>query len=316
MYSSQTIVTAVRLHFNGLSYRNIARYCGVAASTVHRWVHKLATLIRPRKQLNRRPHSKFASLRSRVQQAIQEHPFSTVAELHNCLHYPCSVSTLRRILSSLGYTYKKITWRHAPRDISQQVHAFVEAMSSVHLDDIIAVDETSFSTLNVPLHGYAQKGKRLYARQTNVQRHNFTCIMGLTSRGVTPYYLTRGSVNTSKFVDFLDSLSELPQKYVLMDNVAFHHSKLVRDKLDALGKRSLFIPPYSPEFNPIENLFSKLKNYVRKSLPSNRDTPYLQFLTSKLAGFQPSACECGNYFTHLHKELQALTYHQEEIMVI
>ena len=88
-------------------------------------------------------------------------------------------------------------------------------------------------------------------------------IMAINTNGVLLCEIFTKSINTDKLYNFLEKLLiNKKDKYILMDNVSFHKSKKIKKLVEDSGNHLLFIPPYSPDFNPIEEVFSKLKSFV------------------------------------------------------
>ena len=86
-----------------------------------------------------------------------------------------------------------------------------------------------------------------------------------------------------------------PGDVVILDNLPAHKSSAVREAIEAAGAKLLFLPPYSPDFNPIENAFAKLKALLRKA--AARTVEHLwQIIGECLDAFSPT--ECANYFTN------------------
>jgi hypothetical protein len=93
-------------------------------------------------------------------------------------------------------------------------------------------------------------------------------LLAVSDSQVIGWYLLQGSANDSSFSKFIADLNVASHhRYVLMDNVAFHKSKVVTTSLAAKGLAAMFTPPYSPEYNPVEMAFSVFKAHMRPMLP-------------------------------------------------
>jgi transposase len=117
-----------------------------------------------------------------------------------------------------------------------------------------------------PLYGYSPRGERLVvSKNVKRDRQRVSLLMAITSRGVLSHFVFPGSIDGSRFRTFLQNLPITTyHKYVLMDNVAFHKSKSVVSILHDRRLQALFIPPYTPDFNPIENVFGAVKIVYRR----------------------------------------------------
>jgi hypothetical protein len=101
------------------------------------------------------------------------------------------------------------------------------------------------------------------------QRHDkYTLLLAVSNSQVVGWRLLQGSANSASFSAFVTDLEVASHhRHVLMDNVAFHKSKVVAAALAAKGLTAMFTPPYSPEYNPVEMAFSVFKAHMRPMLP-------------------------------------------------
>jgi transposase len=138
---------------------------------------------------------------------------------------------------------------------------------TIHADEVISVDETSFYTRFSPRYAWSPKKSYVHVLQQKHQSKRLTLASAMTSHGVHPQEFVGGSCNSRIFAGLNISMPTCgSRKHVLMDNVRFHHTKAV---LDAISKRNLvplYCAPYPPDYNPIEMYFGYLKNQMRRGL--------------------------------------------------
>jgi transposase len=146
------------------------------------------------------------------------------------------------------------------------------------------------------LRGRAQKGERLRAGIPQGHWKTTTFVAGLRLTGMTAPMVLDGPMNGTAFLAYVQQVlvPELkPGDIVIIDNLSAHKGCQVRDVIEAAGARLLYLPPYSPDFNPIENAFSKLKALLRKA--AERTVEGLWSAIGRcLDRFTP--CVCANYF--------------------
>lgn len=99
-------------------------------------------------------------------------------------------------------------------------------------------------------------------------RFKKSIIVAISNKKVVKYEkYDNSNINGDKFIKFIEELTKnIKGKTILMDNINFHKSKKVLEIIEKSENKVLFIPPYSPEFNPIEKLFSVFKNYINKKV--------------------------------------------------
>ena len=146
------------------------------------------------------------------------------------------------------------------------------------------------------LRGRAPKGERLRASVPHGHWKTTTFVAGLRLNGIAAPMVLDGPINRDAFQAYVDKVlvPELrPGDVVVMDNLGSHKGPAVRRAVEAAGASLLYLPPYSPDFNPIENAFAKLKALLRKA--AERTIEGLWNAIGRLIDtFTPS--ECANYF--------------------
>jgi transposase len=118
------------------------------------------------------------------------------------------------------------------------------------------------------LRGRAPRGERLRAAVPHGHWKTTTFVAGLRLSGIAAPFVLDGPINRTAFEVYVERVlaPELrPGDVVVMDNLSSHKSERVRALIEAAGVRLLYLPPYSPDFNPIENAFAKLKALLRKA---------------------------------------------------
>jgi transposase len=146
------------------------------------------------------------------------------------------------------------------------------------------------------LRGRAPKGERLRAAIPHGHWKTTTFVAGLRLTGLVAPMVLDGPINRNAFQAYVDQVlvpALSPGDVVVMDNLGSHKGPAVRAAIEAAGARLLYLPPYSPDFNPIENAFAKLKALLRKAAERTIDALWTT-IGRLLEAFTPT--ECANYF--------------------
>ncbi len=173
-----------------------------------------------------------------------------------------------------------------------------EVMPRLDPARLVFLDETAAKTTMTRTHGYAPKGERLEG-YAPYRRWQTTTFLGAMSRGgfIAPLVVD-GAMTGELFLAYVQRvlIPELQAgSVVVMDNLSCHTQQAVREALEAAGHSVLYQPPYSPDLNPIELAFSKLKRLLRKAAARTVEALWAA-LGRLLDQFSPE--ECANYFRH------------------
>ena len=145
-------------------------------------------------------------------------------------------------------------------------------------------------------HGRAPRGQRLRVGIPHGHWKTTTFVAGLTQKGMTAPFVLDGPINREAFETYVERVlvpTLRPGNVVVMDNLSSHKGPKVRAMIEAAGAILLYLPPYSPDFNPIEKAFAKLKACLRKAAQRTVDGLWAT-IGALVRTFTP--VECTNYF--------------------
>ena len=149
-----------------------------------------------------------------------------------------------------------------------------------------------------PLRGRPPKGARLVASAPHGHWRTSTFLAGLRHDRLTAPAVFDGAINGELFTAYVEQVlapTLSPGDIVVLDNLSSHKVRGVRELVEARGASLMFLPPYSPDLNPIEQVFDKLKQLIRKAQPRSRDA-----LWNRIGAIatQFAARECTNYLAN------------------
>ena len=163
---------------------------------------------------------------------------------------------------------------------------------------LVFVDETWAKTDMTPLRGWSRRGKRLLAKVPGGHWTTTTFTAGLRQDGLVAPLVLDGAMNGEAFLSWIEQFlvpTLRPGDIVVMDNLSAHKVDGVAEAIEAAKADLLYLPPYSPDLNPIEMLFSKLKAQIRKGAWRTQETLW-QGIGQIIQ--QIAAQECKNYLKH------------------
>ena len=161
---------------------------------------------------------------------------------------------------------------------------------------LVFIDETGAKTNMARTHGWTPRGERLRMAVPHGHWNTTTFVAGLTPRGMIAPFVLSGAIDRDAFEAYVKQvlIPELrPGDIVVMDNLSSHKGPNVHKMIEDAGAQLLFLPPYSPDLNPIELAFAKLKTKLRKA--AERTVDGLWNTIGQISQtFSPQ--ECKNYF--------------------
>ena len=176
--------------------------------------------------------------------------------------------------------------------------AWFEAQPDLDPARLVFIDETGATTRMARLRGRSPRGERCRAPVPHGHWKTTTLVAGLRLGGMTAPMVIDGAMNGAAFTAYVETLlapTLSPGDIVVLDNLASHKVKGAREAIEKAGATLMFLPPYSPDFNPIEQVFAKVKALLRKAAARTIDA-----LEAAIAAALDavSSEECENYFTN------------------
>jgi transposase len=163
---------------------------------------------------------------------------------------------------------------------------------------LVFIDETWIKANMAPLRGWGPRGRRLRAYAPHGHWKTLTFIAALRCEGIDAPLVFDGPINGEAFQLYVERIlapALRPGDVVIMDNLGSHKGKAARAAIRARKAHLIFLPPYSPDLNPIEQVFAKLKHLMRKAQPREIEATWRK-AGQLLDLFSPQ--ECANYFVN------------------
>ena len=168
---------------------------------------------------------------------------------------------------------------------------------SIDRSKLVFLDETGANTKMVRHYGWAPKGQRCVGSVPYGHWKTTTFLAGLRQSGLTAPLVVDGPMDGVTFRTYIETFlcpTLHPGDIVIADNLSSHKVKGVRQAIEAAGATLRYLPPYSPDLNPIEKLFAKLKTLLRRAAIRDLDELW-NYIGTLVDDFAPQ--ECSNYFS-------------------
>ena len=144
----------------------------------------------------------------------------------------------------------------------------------IHAERLVFVDEMGANISLAPLYAWSRRGERAFASVPRNWGKNVTLLASMSLEGMGPCLAVEGSTTREVFLAYLEHVlapTLRAGQMVVMDNLSSHKGERVRELIESRGCELIYLPPYSPDFNPIEEAFAKLKALVRKAEARSRE---------------------------------------------
>jgi transposase len=181
-------------------------------------------------------------------------------------------------------------------DIARRRAQWFKYQGRVDPSRLVFIDETWTRTNMAPLRGWASRGSRLTAKVPHGRWNTATFLAALRHDRIDAPWLIEGPIDGESFQTYIEKVlvpTLRPGDIVVIDNLGSHRSKAVRRLIRSVGAKLFFLPKYSPDLNPIEQVFAKLKHLLRKAQARTVEA-VCTAIGQLLGSFTPG--ECTNYF--------------------
>ena len=180
-------------------------------------------------------------------------------------------------------------------DVARRRAQWSKYQDRIEPERLVFIDETWTRTNMTPLRGWAPRGLRLQTKAPHGHWKTTTFLAALRHDRIEAPWLFDGPIDGESFRTYVEKVlvpTLRPGDIVIMDNLGSHKGKKVRKAIRDVGAKLFFLPPYSPDLNPIEQFFAKLKTLLRKADERTVEATWRR-VGELLNAFTPT--ECANY---------------------
>jgi transposase len=183
-------------------------------------------------------------------------------------------------------------------DVARARARWRAAQPALDPQKLVFIDETGTATDMAPLRGRCRRGERLIGRVPHGHWKTTTFVAGLRREEITAPFVVDRPMNGVIFKAYVEQVlapTLTPGDVVIMDNLASHKVDGIRQAIEGAGATLIYLPPYSPDLNPIEQAFAKLKTLLRRAAARSIETLWAK-IGELLAAFTPQ--DCRNFFAN------------------
>lgn len=183
-----------------------------------------------------------------------------------------STSTINRAIDDFQYSFKRVVLIPEARNNESNIqkrYDYARMMITQNLDDLIFIDEFGVNCSMRQRYGRSAIGIPAKKVVTTIRSKNISVCAAVSRNGLLNFKISETSFNTGIFIEFVRELIEtlrvqnMPNKTLILDNAAIHKNNAIKDLIEDNGHQLVFLPPYTPQLNPIEEVFSLWKEKIR-----------------------------------------------------
>nr|WP_155255265.1 IS630 family transposase [Bradyrhizobium elkanii] len=286
----------------GMSRNQAAKQFGVAISTAIGWMQRVDETgsVAPGQMGGHKPKAVSGDHAVWLSQRIKDGDFTIrglVAELAGRglkVDYHSVWDFVHA--EKLSFKKKRVVAGERDRpDVARRRAQWTKYQDRVEAERLVFIDETWTRTDMAPLRGWAPRGRRLPAKVPHGRWKTMTFLAALRHDRIDAPWFIEGPIDGASFRTYVEKVllpTLRPGDIVVMDNLGSHKGKVVRQLIRSAGAKLFFLPKYSPDLNPIEQVFAKLKHLLRKAAARTVDT-VCTAIGEALPAFTSE--ECANY---------------------
>ena len=295
------VVAAIQ---GGMSRNQAAKQFGVAISTAIGWMQRVEETgsIAPGQMGGHKPKAISGEHAIWLSQRMKNGDFTLrglVAELAE-RGLKVDYRSVWEFVHAEELSFKKsvVAGERDRPDVARRRAQWTKYQDRVEPERLVFIDETWTKTNMAPLRGWAPRGHRLTAKVPHGRWKTMTFLAALRHDRIEAPWFIEGPIDGESFRLYVEKVllpTLRPGDIVIMDNLGSHKGKAVRQLIRSAGAKLFFLPKYSPDLNPIEQVFAKLKHLLRKAAARTVDA-VCAAIGDLLQTFTPE--ECANYLTN------------------
>jgi len=284
MYPLDRRKLAIHVYSLFHSLRKVAKILKVSHTTVSRWLRNP-----DKKKYTRKTVPKSVLIIETLRASITNDPFISIISLKKIIkdtfNYDVSKELIRVAIHSMNFSRKKARFFSKTKNLDDKTKDFVIMRSKLVSQGykLFSIDETSFGRHGKPVMGYSEKGKVLKIQKKQPRITTVSSLVMISENKLVQRLESTKAYNTTSFLSFIQSYTFPKKSVILLDNVSFHHSSSVKQYCKEKDVVLLYVPPYSPWFNPIEGVFSVVKRHYYKT--GNIDDSFSQVTSKHVEAF-------------------------------
>ena len=268
--SEEIRTLAVNAYLSGTASRQqLSEIFGYTPASISNWVREYKRENRLKAQPRGHRRSVFTDAElEQLAEMLRKRVDMTLVEIREYFGKSCSLVAIHKTVVKLGFVFKKTlkASEQEREDIIHQREEWREFQTEVAPCRLVFLDESGAKTNMTRLYGRAVKGKRCYDNAPDGRWETVTMLSSIRLDGTTESLMFEGAVDRAMFEAYIEQVlgpSLRPGDIVVMDNLASHKSQAARAFVESRSASILFLPAYSPDFNPIEKMWSKVKQILR-----------------------------------------------------
>ena len=264
-YSEDLRKKAIDYLSEGNTLESAHRVFKIGLTTIKRWKKQYKETGSLAKKELHRSYKKLNPVK--LSAYIEKHPDAYLREIGEA--FGCTESAVRYALCKLKITRKKKTKVYGERN-EEKRKEFIETLQTLHPEQIIYVDETGMDQFLYREYARAPRGKKVYGVISGKKYKRTSLVAGKSGNKIIAPLQYTGTTDHVLFEYWFEHLllSAIPaESVIVMDNASFHRKEALRRLAHKANCSLLFLPPYSPDLNPIENFWAWLKRKLQDVLP-------------------------------------------------
>lgn len=270
-FASEEIRTkAVNAYLNEkIPSKELSKIFGYSVATICNWVR----IFQNENRLSANPNGHRPSCFSDEEQKqlgelLESDVDITLSEIKQHFGKDCSLTAIHYHVVKQGYVYKKTlkASEQEREDVKKARAEWIKFQNITPVEHLVFIDETGLKTNMTRLYGRALKNSRCYDSAPDGRWERQTLLSSIRENGATESIVFDGALDRKMFDEYIIKFLAPTLRagdIVIMDNLNVHKSEKARDAITQMGATVIFLPPYSPDLNPIEKMWSKIKQILR-----------------------------------------------------